>query len=155
MNFEFLGTDSLELEVVRTKDILSASTRTQENKCMKRGYMWRQTINKQYTSSWMLRFFRLKEDHCLYCYKNEFVSNNWAFIIDALICSKSWGFNLSEFFWHAGKHTSWCYQCYQIYRAEIDQLYSSEYIFNNAQRRQNYLFIHWINERMWIVDFVN
>lgn len=84
--FFSLGTDSLELEVVRTKDILTASTKTPENKCMKRGYMWRQTINKQYTSSWMLRFFRLKEDHCLYCYKNEFVSNNWIFHIDALIC---------------------------------------------------------------------
>ncbi len=71
----FSGTDTLNLEVARTRDILSASCPTHENRCVKRGYMWRQTINKQYTSSWMLRFFRLKEDHCLYSYKNEFVSN--------------------------------------------------------------------------------
>lgn len=57
------------------KDILSLPTSQVENKCLKCGYMWRQTINKQYTSSWMLRFFRLKEDYCLYSYRNEFVSS--------------------------------------------------------------------------------
>lgn len=72
----FTGTDSLDLEVARTRDILYAAKSSRENKCLKRGYMWRQTINKQYTSSWMLRFFRLKEDLCLYSYKNEYVSGS-------------------------------------------------------------------------------
>lgn len=72
------GTDVLELEVARTCNVLAprvARTGAKEGAeempiCS--GYLWRKSTSS--TEKWVRRWFALRRDNCLYCYKTDSVS---------------------------------------------------------------------------------
>ncbi|XP_011868894.1 PREDICTED: uncharacterized protein LOC105562559 [Vollenhovia emeryi] len=69
------GSDVLELEVVRTCNVLTPRLRNgaKENAdelplCS--GYLWRKSTSSC-TEKWVRRWFALRRDNCLYCYKTD------------------------------------------------------------------------------------
>lgn len=70
------GSDTLELEVARTIDLLSSNG--PDNTALYSGYLWRQcgyaSGNPNAAKKWVRRWFSLRPDHCLYFYKGENVS---------------------------------------------------------------------------------
>ncbi|XP_046468440.1 uncharacterized protein [Neodiprion pinetum] len=73
------GTDILELEVVRTCNILAPQVPRSGSKdgpaeaplCS--GYLWRRSTTSTSSTSdkWVRRWFALRRDNCLYCYKTD------------------------------------------------------------------------------------
>lgn len=75
------GTDVLELEVARTCNVLAPRvTRTgakesAEEAPLCAGYLWRKSKSMSMcTEKWVRRWFALRRDNCLYCYKTDSVS---------------------------------------------------------------------------------
>lgn len=78
------GTDVLELEVVRTCNILAPPVPRSGSKdgppeaplCS--GYLWRKanSSNSSTSDKWVRRWFALRRDNCLYCYKTDAVSRS-------------------------------------------------------------------------------
>lgn len=73
--FGGIGSDTLELEVARTSDIFTTGRTT---KPILSGTLLRlSSSSAKMRPTWVPRYFVLKQDHCLYYYKTETVSNNF------------------------------------------------------------------------------
>jgi len=75
------GTDVLELEVARTCNVLAPRiTRTgakegaPDEAPLCSGYLWRRSACSSSTDKWVRRWFTLRRDNCLYCFKTDSVS---------------------------------------------------------------------------------
>lgn len=72
------GTDILELEVARTCNVLAPQVEgtggkeAKESVSLYAGYLWRKSATN--TEKWVRRWFSLRRDNCLYCYKTDSVS---------------------------------------------------------------------------------
>ncbi|XP_014468959.1 PREDICTED: uncharacterized protein LOC106741436 isoform X2 [Dinoponera quadriceps] len=70
------GTDVLELEVARTCNVLAPRlARTGAKECAEEaplcsGYLWRRSATSS-ADKWVRRWFALRRDNCLYCYKTD------------------------------------------------------------------------------------
>jgi hypothetical protein len=68
------GSDTLELEVARTINALSPLNEMPATVGMQNalysGFLWRRSGNNE-VSKWIRRWFCLRSDQCLYCYKTE------------------------------------------------------------------------------------
>jgi PH domain/PDZ domain len=63
------GSDTLELEVASTIDALSPIGEPNQP-ALYSGYLWRKSGNNE-TVKWIRRWFSLRSDQCVYCYKTE------------------------------------------------------------------------------------
>ncbi|XP_025988149.2 uncharacterized protein LOC105202015 isoform X2 [Solenopsis invicta] len=70
------GTDVLELEVARTCNVLaprlarSGVKESSEEAALCSGYLWRKSTSSC-AEKWVRRWFALRRDNCLYCYKTD------------------------------------------------------------------------------------
>ncbi|KYN01606.1 Regulator of G-protein signaling 12 [Cyphomyrmex costatus] len=70
------GTDVLELEVARTCNVLAPRVaragvkESSEEAPLYSGYLWRKSTSSC-TEKWVRRWFALRRDNCLYCYKTD------------------------------------------------------------------------------------
>ncbi|XP_018372715.1 PREDICTED: uncharacterized protein LOC108767362 isoform X1 [Trachymyrmex cornetzi] len=70
------GTDVLELEVARTCNVLAprvartGAKESVEEAPLYSGYLWRKSTSSS-TEKWVRRWFALRRDNCLYCYKTD------------------------------------------------------------------------------------
>lgn len=77
------GTDVLELEVARTCNVLAprvartGAKESTEEAPLCSGYLWRKSASC--TEKWVRRWFALRRDNCLYCYKTDSVSETCRF----------------------------------------------------------------------------
>lgn len=76
------GTDVLELEVARTCNVLAprisraGAKESTDDSALCSGYLWRKSATSSSTDKWIRRWFALRRDNCLYCYKTDSVSEN-------------------------------------------------------------------------------
>lgn len=76
------GTDVLELEVARTCNVLAPRVGRMgvkegtEDTALCSGYLWRKSATSSCMEKWVRRWFALRRDNCLYCYKTDSVSGN-------------------------------------------------------------------------------
>lgn len=76
------GTDVLELEVARTCNVLAprvmrvGAKESAEEAPLCSGYLWRRSATSS-AEKWVRRWFALRRDNCLYCYKTDSVSGSW------------------------------------------------------------------------------
>lgn len=77
------GTNVLELEVARTCNVLAprvarTGVKESEEAPLCSGYLWRKSTSSS-AEKWVRRWFALRRDNCLYCYKTDSVSKNCCF----------------------------------------------------------------------------
>jgi len=79
------GTDVLELEVARTCNVLAprvarigGAKESAEEAPLYSGYLWRKSTSSC-TEKWVRRWFALRRDNCLYCYKTDSVNEIYYF----------------------------------------------------------------------------
>lgn len=71
------GTDVLELEVVRTCNVLAprvtrpGTKEDPDETPIYSGYLWRKSTTSSNTDKWVRRWFALRRDNCLYYYKTD------------------------------------------------------------------------------------